>query len=238
MHANNEIGVVQPIAEIGEICHEQEVLFHVDAAQSAGKLPIDVQEMRIDLLSVSAHKLYGPKGIGALYIRRKQPRVRIKPQITGGGHQKGIRSGTLPVPLIVGLGEACKIAASEMETEAKRILALRNKLHAGLSAEIPNLLLNGHPCKRLPGNLNLSFAGAEGESLIMGMPDIAVSTGSACTSSVIAPSYVLKALGRSDDQAYSAIRFGIGRFNTDEEINITIATVVKTVHRLQKLNRK
>jgi len=238
MHANNEIGVVQPIGEIGKICHEQDVLFHVDAAQSVGKLPVDVQKMQIDLLSVSAHKMYGPKGIGALYIRRKHPRVRIKPQITGGGHQRGIRSGTLPVPLVVGLGEACKIAVSGMESEAKRILALREKLYTGLSAEIPNLLLNGHPDRRLPGNLNLSFGGAEGEALIMGMPDIAVSTGSACTSSIIAPSYVLKALGRTDDQAYSAIRFGIGRFNTAEEIDRTIDIVVKTVNRLKKLNRK
>ncbi len=238
MHANNEIGVIQPIADIGRICHENNVVFHVDAAQSVGKIPVDVQSMHIDLLSISAHKIYGPKGIGALFIRRRDPRVKIQPQITGGGHQNGIRSGTLPVPLIVGLGEACNIATAEMEDEGKKILKLRQKLLDGISAEIQNILLNGHAKLRLPGNLNLCFRGAEGEALIMGMTDIAVSAGSACTSSTIAPSYVLKAIGRTNEQAYSAIRFGIGRFNTTEEIDITINTVVKTVKRIINLNRK
>ena len=237
MHVNNEIGVIQPIAEIGQICKENEVLFHVDGAQSVGKLPVNVQEMGIDLLSLSAHKMYGPKGIGALYVRRNKPRVQLQPIIHGGGHERGLRSGTLPVPLIVGLGEACRIAKGSMAEEFKYITELRDRLLNGISRRLEHLQLNGSLEKRIPGNLNLTLQSINGESLIMGLPEIAFSTGSACTSAAIAPSYVLKSIGLSDQEAYSSIRFGIGRFNTMDEIDYTIDRIHKTVSRLRELSR-
>jgi cysteine desulfurase len=236
MAANNEVGTIQPIAEIGRIAHERGVLFHTDATQAVGKIAIDVEGMGIDLLSLSAHKLYGPKGVGALYVRRRRPAVRLAPLFDGGGHERGMRSGTLPVPLVVGLGSACEIAAREMADEAERLRNLRDRLHRGILAKVDGVSLNGHPVNRLPGNLNLSFALVEGEALIMSMRDVAVSSGSACTSANPEPSYVLKALGLSDELAHASIRFGVGRFNTAEEIDFTIDCVAETVDRLRRLS--
>lgn len=236
MHANNEIGVVQPIADIGRACRERGVLFHTDAAQSAGKIPVDVRAMSVDLLSLSAHKCYGPKGVGALYVRSKNPRVRITAQMDGGGHERGMRSGTLNVPGIVGMGAAFAIAAREREAEAGRMLALRERLRNTLETELDQVRVNGDLDARLPGNLNVSFAHVEGESLMMGLREIAVSSGSACSSATLEPSYVLRAVGVSDELAHSSIRFGIGRFNTEEEIDRAAARVVAEVRRLRALS--
>jgi cysteine desulfurase len=212
------------------------VLFHTDAVQAAGKVPLDVEEMGIDLLSISAHKIYGPKGVGALYVRRKNPRVRLDPIIDGGGHERGMRSGTLAVQNIVGLGMACELCRKEMPEEAKRLLYLREKLKKGIESQLEEVALNGHPTERLPGNLNLSFAYVEGEGLMMGMKDVAVSSGSACTSASLEPSYVLKALGVGDDLAHSSIRFGLGRFNTEEEVDYVIDHVVEAVRKLRAMS--
>ena len=234
MHVNNEIGVIQDIASLGEICRERKVVFHVDAAQSAGKVPIDLQQLKVDLMSFSAHKIYGPKGIGALYVRRK-PRVRLEAQMHGGGHERGMRSGTLPVHQIVGMGEAFRIAKQEMAEENARILALRNRLYEGLK-DIEEVYVNGDLDHRTAGNLNVSFNFVEGESLIMALKDLAVSSGSACTSASLEPSYVLRALGRSDELAHSSIRFTIGRFTTEQEIDYTIELVKRKIGKLRELS--
>ncbi len=234
MHVNNEIGTITDIAAIGEICRQRSVFFHVDAAQSAGKVKIDMAEMKVDLMSFSAHKIYGPKGMGALYVRRK-PRVRIEAQIHGGGHERGMRSGTLPTHQIVGMGEAFRIAHEEMDEENDRILALRNRLWAGFS-DMEEAHLNGTLEQHVAGNLNVSFAFVEGESLIMALKDLAVSSGSACTSASLEPSYVLRALGLEDELAHSSIRFSIGRFTTEEEVDYTIEKVLTAVTKLRELS--
>ncbi len=234
MHVNNEIGTINDIAAIGEICREHKVFFHVDAAQSAGKINIDMTAMKVDMMSLSTHKIYGPKGIGALYVRRK-PRVRIEAQIHGGGHERGMRSGTLATHQIVGMGEAFRIAQDEMIEENKRILALRNRLWDGLS-DMEEVQVNGSLTQRVAGNLNISFAYVEGESLIMALKDLAVSSGSACTSASLEPSYVLRALGLDDEQAHSSIRFSIGRFTTEEEIDFAIAKIRDAVEKLRALS--
>lgn len=236
MAANNEIGVLQPIREIGKICHEKGVLFHTDAVQALGKVPFNVIEDNVDLASISGHKIYGPKGVGALYVRRKNPRVQLSSQIDGGGHERGMRSGTLNVPGIVGLGKACEIAMMELEQEAKRDAALRDRLKEQLMSQLDEVYINGSLEHRLPGNLNISFAFVEGESLLMGMKGIAVSSGSACTSATLEPSYVLKALGAGDELAHSSIRFGIGRFNTQAEIDYVAKRVIDTVKHLRELS--
>jgi cysteine desulfurase len=236
MLANNEIGVIQPIAEIGKVCKEKGILFHSDATQAVGKIPFDVNSFNVDLVSISAHKMYGPKGVGALYVRRKNPRVMLVPMIDGGGHERGMRSGTLNVTGIVGLGKAAEIARAELEADSKRIFKLREKLRQGIMDEIPDVYINGHPEHRLAGNLNVSFAYVEGESLLMGINDIAVSSGSACTSASLEPSYVLKALGVGEELAHSSIRFGLGRFNTEEEVDYTIGRVNEAVNRLRELS--
>jgi cysteine desulfurase len=236
MYANNEIGVVQPIAEIGKIAKEKGVFFHVDGVQAVGKIPVDVQKDNIDLLSVSAHKLYGPKGVGALYVRRKNPRVQLAALIDGGGHERGMRSGTLNVPGIVGFGKACELCMNEMEEESQRMCRLRDRLKDGIFAKLDEVFINGSMAHRLPNNLNVSFAYVEGESLLMGIHDIAVSSGSACTSATLEPSYVLKALGVGEDLAHTSIRFGLGRFNTEEEVDYTVDRVVETVTRLRELS--
>ena len=236
MAANNEIGVLQPVSEIGKLCHERGVLFHSDATQAVGKVPIDVQKMNIDLLSISGHKMYGPKGVGALYVRRKSPRVQISAIIDGGGHERGMRSGTLNVPGIVGLGKACAIAQEEMPAEMKRLGGLRDRLKDRITSRLDEVYINGSMEHRLPNNLNISFAYVEGESLLMGINDIAVSSGSACTSATLEPSYVLKALGTGDDLAHSSIRFGIGRFNSEAEVDYVADRVVETVNRLRELS--
>lgn len=236
MAANNEIGVLQPVAEIGKLCHERGILFHTDAVQALGKIPLDVQAMDIDLMSISAHKMYGPKGIGALYVRRKNPRVQLTPIIDGGGHERGMRSGTLNVPGIVGLGKACEICKQEMAAESERLRAWRDRLRDGILSQLEEVYINGSMEHRLPNNLNLSFAYVEGESLLMGINDIAVSSGSACTSATLEPSYVLKALGVGDELAHTSIRFGLGRFNTEEEVDYVIGRVVETVKRLRELS--
>lgn len=236
MYANNEVGAIQPIAQIGKIAKERGILFHVDAAQAAGKIPIDVQADGIDLLSISGHKMYGPKGVGALYVRRKNPRVQIASIIDGGGHEHGMRSGTLNVPGIVGLGKASELCQKEMAEETKRLEALRNRLKDGILSGLDDVFINGSMENRLPQSLNISFAHVDGESLTMGINDVAVSSGSACTSANIEPSYVLKALGLSDDMAHSSIRFGLGRFNTEEEVDYVVARVVETVKRLRELS--
>jgi cysteine desulfurase len=236
MFANNEIGTVQPVADIGKLCKKRGVLFHTDAVQAVGKIPVDVEAMGIDLLSLSGHKIYGPKGIGALYVRRKDPRVRLDPMIDGGGHERGMRSGTLPVPLIVGLGAACELCGKEMEAETKRLFSLRERLHKGITSKLEDVYLNGHPIERLPGNLNISFAYVEGEALMMGIKDVAVSSGSACTSASLEPSYVLKALGVGDELAHSSIRFGLGRFNTEEEVDFVVEDVVRAVNHLRQMS--
>lgn len=236
MHGNNEIGTLQPIAEIGRICRAQGVLLHTDCCQTFGKVPLDVHAMNIDLLSCSAHKIYGPKGVGALYVRRKNPRVRCEAVIHGGGHERGMRSGTLNVPGIVGLGKAAELARNNMSADAAHVAGLRDRLQQGILAQLDEVYLNGHPTERTPTNLNLSFAYVEGESLMMGFKDIAVSSGSACTSASLEPSYVLKALGVGDELAHSSIRFSLGRFNTAAEIDFTIDLVVKTVRKLREMS--
>jgi cysteine desulfurase len=236
MWANNEIGVLQPIAEIGKLCHERGVLFHTDAVQAVGKVPVDVIADNVDLLSLSGHKIYGPKGVGALYVRRRNPRVQVAAQIDGGGHERGMRSGTLNVPSIVGLGKACEIAGEEMAAEAKQLAHLRDRLKAKLESELDYIHVNGSMEHHLPGNLNMSFVYVEGESLLMGIHEIAVSSGSACTSATLEPSYVLKALGLGDDVAHSSIRFGIGRYNTEAEIDYTAAKVIDVVKKLRELS--
>nr|WP_018606823.1 IscS subfamily cysteine desulfurase [Uliginosibacterium gangwonense] len=234
MFVNNEIGVIQPIAEIGEICRERGIIFHVDSAQAAGKVEIDLQKLKVDLMSFSAHKIYGPKGIGALYVRRK-PRVRLEAQMHGGGHERGMRSGTLPTHQIVGMGEAFRLAKEEMASENTRIRALRDRLLAGLTT-MEAVYINGDMEHRVPHNLNLSFAYVEGESMIMAIKDIAVSSGSACTSASLEPSYVLRALGRPDELAHSSIRFTIGRFTTEEEVDYTIKLICSKVGKLRELS--
>ncbi len=236
MFANNEVGTLQPIAELARTAREQGALFHTDAAQALAALPIDVEAMGVDLLSLSAHKAYGPKGIGALYVRRKNPRVRLAPQMFGGGHERGMRSGTLPVPGIVGFGEACEIAAAERDTDARRLLGLVRRLHDGICDRLGEVHLNGHPTERLPNNLNLSFAYVEGEALMMGITDIAVSSGSACSSASLEPSYVLKALGVGDDLVHTSIRFGLGRGTTAEEVDYAAGRVAEIVLRLRELS--
>jgi cysteine desulfurase len=249
MYANNEIGTIQPIAEIGQVTREKGVLFHSDAVQGVGKLPIDVDAMHLDLASLTAHKIYGPKGVGALYVRSKGPRVRLTPTIYGGGHERGMRSGTLNVPGIVGFGKAAELCRESMADEGQRILRLRERLRDGIWSQLDEVYLNGHPTHRLPGNLNVSFAYVEGESLLMGLngsvhpiaaaaalPPIAVSSGSACTSATLEPSYVLKALGVGDDLAHTSIRFGLGRFTTEEEVDYVLERVVHEVTRLRELS--
>jgi cysteine desulfurase len=236
MAANNEIGVLQPWREIGKLCRERGILFHTDAVQAVGKVPIDVNKDNIDLMSITAHKIYGPKGVGALYVRRKNPRVQISAIIDGGGHERGMRSGTLNVPGIVGLGKACAIATEDMAKEAAYLGGLRDRLKDSIMSRLDETYINGTMEHRLPGNLNISFAYVEGESLLMGINDIAVSSGSACTSATLEPSYVLKALGTGDDLAHSSIRFGIGRFNTEAEVDYVADRVVETVQRLRELS--
>ena len=234
MHVNNEIGVIQDIESIGEICRNHKIIFHVDAAQSAGKIPIDTEKLKVDLMSFSAHKIYGPKGIGALYVRRK-PRVRLEAQMHGGGHERGLRSGTLPTHQIVGMGEAFRIAREEMVEEEARIHGLRDRLWNGLNT-MEEVYLNGDLDHRVPGNLNVSFNFVEGESLIMALKDMAVSSGSACTSSSLEPSYVLRALGRNDELAHSSIRFSIGRFTTEEEVDYVASLLREKVTKLRDLS--
>src|SRR5579863_2166921 len=236
MYANNEIGVIQPMAEIGRIAHERGVLFHSDGVQAVGKVPVNVIKDNIDILSLTGHKLYGPKGVGALYVRRKGPRVQLAAQMDGGGHERGMRSGTLNVPSIAGFGEACAIAQREMPEESKRLSFLRDKLRRHLESELDEVYINGTMESRLPHNLNISFAYVEGESLLMGINDVAVSSGSACTSATLEPSYVLKALGAGDDLAHSSIRFGLGRFNTEEEVDYVSAKVIDVVKKLRELS--
>ncbi|HZT40229.1 MAG TPA: IscS subfamily cysteine desulfurase [Bryobacteraceae bacterium] len=236
MYANNEIGVLQPIAEIGKIAKEKGVLFHTDAVQAAGKVPFNVIKDNVDLASLSAHKMYGPKGVGALYVRRRNPRVQITAQMDGGGHERGMRSGTLNVPGIVGMGKAAELCMQEMAEESKRLAYLRDKLKDKLLADLDEVYINGSMEHRLPHNLNISFAYVEGESLLMGINDVAVSSGSACTSATLEPSYVLKALGAGDDLAHSSIRFGLGRFNTEEEVDYVAEKVVSVVRKLRELS--
>jgi cysteine desulfurase len=250
MLANNEVGTIHPVAAIGAACRERGVLFHTDAVQGFGKIPFDVEAMNVDMASVTAHKIYGPKGVGALYVRSKNPRVRLSPIILGGGHERGLRSGTLNVPGIVGFGKAVEISVASMEGEARRLRLLRSRLFDGITGRVEGVTLNGAPLpriqedgslaagvieERLPGNLNLSLAGVEGEALLMGIRDVAVSSGSACTSASLRPSHVLKALGVTDDLAHASIRFGLGRGNTEEEIDFTIEAVEKTVKRLRAM---
>ncbi len=234
MHVNNEIGVIQDIKAIGEICRDKKIVFHVDAAQSAGKVAIDMEDLKVDLMSFSAHKIYGPKGIGALYVRRK-PRVRIEAQMHGGGHERGMRSGTLATHQIVGMGEAFRIAKEEMEAENERLLALRNRLYDGFK-DMEEVYVNGDLEQRIAGNLNISFNHVEGESLMMSVKDLAVSSGSACTSASLEPSYVLRALGRNDELAHSSLRFTMGRFSTEEEVDYAIAETRKAVEKLRELS--
>jgi cysteine desulfurase len=236
MAANNEIGTIQPVEEIGRLTRKKGILFHSDATQAVGKIPIDVNQMGIDLLSLTAHKIYGPKGVGVLYVRAANPRLKVMPMLDGGGHERGMRSGTLNVPGIVGLGTACELVQKEMGGEAERLKGLRERLRTGLFAQLEDVYLNGDPVRRLPGNLNVSFAYIDGESLMMGLKEIAVSTGSACTSASLEPSHVLKALGVEEALAHASIRFGIGRFNTAEEIEYTIGRVAEEVCRLRRIS--
>jgi cysteine desulfurase len=236
MLANNEIGTINPIAEIGKIAKEKGILFHCDATQGVGKIPVDVNHLAVDLMSFTAHKIYGPKGIGALYVRKKSPRVRLVPQIDGGGHERGMRSGTLPVPLIVGFGKAVELCDNEMPIESKRMAAMRDRLQSHIMGALDECYLNGHPTERLPNNLNISFAYVEGEALLMGVKEIALSSGSACTSATLEPSYVLRALGVGSDLAHSSIRFGLGRFNTDEEVDYTAKRMIEAVTRLREMS--
>ncbi len=236
MLANNEIGTINPVKEIGKLAKEKSILFHCDATQGVGKIPVNVQEMGIDLMSFSAHKIYGPKGIGALYVRKKAPRVRIASQMDGGGHERGMRSGTLAVPLIVGFGKACELCEQEMDTDGRKLAAMRDRLQTGIMKALEETYLNGHPTQRLPHNLNISFAYVEGESLLMGLKEIALSSGSACTSATLEPSYVLRALGVGSDLAHSSIRFGLGRFNTNEQVDYTIKRMIEIVTKLREMS--
>ena len=236
MTANNEIGVLQPVAEIGAIAREKGILFHTDAVQAAGKVPFDVNQVKADLVSVSAHKMYGPKGVGALFVRRRNPRVLLAEQISGGGHERGMRSGTLNVPGIVGLGKAAEICKAEMATEAERLRALRDRLNEKFHRNLDEIYVNGSMEHRLPHSLNISFAYVEGESLLMGINDVAVSSGSACTSASLEPSYVLKALGAGDDLAHSSIRFGLGRWTTEEEVDYVVDKLTNVVRRLREMS--
>ncbi len=236
MHVNNEIGVVQPLEEIARVTREHGVLLHTDAAQSVGKLAVDVDRLGVDLLSLTAHKLYGPKGMGALYVRRRRPASRVAPILYGGGHQRGLRSGTLPVPLCVGLGRACQIAGHEWETDAKRALLLRDRLRQRLSTELAEVWLNGHPENRVAGNLNLSFTGLEAQALLVALPDVALSSGSACTSAQPQPSHVIRALGGGQARALGAVRFGIGRANSEAEIDAVAEMLVEQVERLRAMS--
>jgi len=235
MAVNNEIGVIQPLAEIGKICREKGAFFHTDAAQAAGKIPLDVEAMNIDLMSISGHKIYGPKGIGALYVRRK-PRVRLVALIHGGGQERGFRSGTLPTPLCVGLGEACEIAMKEMDSEAKRLKKLQDRMLKGLQAKLPEIYVNGDLEHRIPGNLNISFAYVEGESLMMGIKNLSVSSGSACTSASLEPSYVLRALGVDEELAHTSLRIGLGRFTTEHEVDTAVDELVRHVKKLRDMS--
>jgi cysteine desulfurase len=236
MAANNEIGTIEPVREIGQIAKEKGILFHTDATQAVGKIPLNVEEMGIDLLSLTAHKLYGPKGVGALYVRSSKPRVKLSPLIEGGGQERGIRSGTLNVPGIVGLGRACEIAQKDMVADGERLTGLGQRLKVQIVGQLDEVSVNGDPLRRLPGNLHLSFAYIEGESLLMALKDIAVSTGSACTSASLEPSHVLRAIGLEEHLAHSSIRFGLGRFNTEEEVDYTVRRVVEEVRRLRELS--
>ncbi len=236
MFANNETGVIQPIAEIGKLCHERGVLFHTDAVQAFGKIPIDVSEMNIDLMSISAHKIYGPKGVGALYVRRRRPRVRLSPQIHGGGHERGNRSGTINVSGVVGFGAAARIALEDFESEGARILGLREHLRQRLANEVPNCQVNGSLAHRVPGTLNVSFSYVEGESLLMGLKDIAISSGSACTSASLEPSYVLRNMGLNDELAHSSLRITVGRMTTRAEIDFVVDSIRDTVARLREMS--
>ncbi len=236
MYANNEIGVIQPVQAIGALCHEKSVIFHTDGVQAVGKIPVNVLADNIDVMSLTAHKVYGPKGVGALYVRRRNPRVQISEQQNGGGHERGMRSGTLNVPGIVGFGKACEIAGLEMEAEAKRQIALRERLKTKFESSLDYVFVNGSMEHRLPGNLNMSFVYVEGESLLMGINDIAVSSGSACTSATLEPSYVLKALGLGDDVAHSSIRFGLGRFNSEAEVDYVADKLIDVVQKLRELS--
>ncbi|MBI3818118.1 MAG: IscS subfamily cysteine desulfurase [Planctomycetes bacterium] len=236
MFANNEVGTIHPIAEIGKICKEKNIIFHTDATQATGKVPVDVQSMGIDLLSVSAHKMYGPKGAGFLYVRRKGPRVRIAPIFDGGGHERGMRSGTLNVPGVAGLGKACEICKNEMSKDRAHALALRKIMHDRFFNELDFISLNGHPEHRLPGNFNVSFAYVEGEALMMGIKEIAVSSGSACTSASLEPSHVLRAMGVGEDAVHTSIRYGIGRFNTVEEVTYAANKTIEAVRRLREMS--
>jgi cysteine desulfurase len=235
MAANNEIGVIQPLAEIGALCRKKGAFFHTDCAQAVGKMPLDVNAMNIDLMSISGHKIYGPKGIGALYVRRR-PRVRLVPMINGGGQERGMRSGTLATPLCVGIGEACAIAKAEMGAEAERLRSLRDRLLTGIQARLPEVYVNGDLERRIPGNLNLSFAFVEGEGLMMGVKDLAVSSGSACTSASLEPSYVLRALGLEAEMAHTSLRFGLGRFTTEADIDYAIGHVIEAVNHLRAMS--
>ena len=235
MAVNNEIGVIQPLAEIGKICREKKAFFHTDAAQAAGKIALDVEAMNIDLMSISGHKIYGPKGIGALYVRRR-PRVRLVPMIVGGGQERGFRSGTLPTPLCVGLGEAAEIAMKDMDCEAKRLAKLQARLLKGLQDRLPEIFVNGDLEHRIPGNLNISFAYVEGESLMMGIKNLAVSSGSACTSASLEPSYVLRALGVEEELAHTSLRIGLGRFTTEHEVDTAVEELVRHVKKLREMS--
>jgi cysteine desulfurase len=235
MLVNNEIGVIQPLAEIGEVCRKKKIFLHTDAAQAAGKIPIDVDELKVDLMSLSAHKIYGPKGVGALYMRRR-PRVRVEAQMSGGGQERGIRSGTVATPLVVGMGAACEIAMEEMKHDEKHIRELTDHLYKGITSKLDGVILNGSEEHRYAGNLNLSFAYVEGESLLMGLKEVAVSSGSACTSASLEPSYVLRALGVEEDMAHTSIRFGIGRFTTKEEVDRAVALTVDQVSKLRQMS--
>ena len=235
MAVNNEIGVIQPLEEIGKICREKKTFFHTDAAQAAGKIPLDVEAMNIDMMSISGHKIYGPKGIGALYVRRK-PRVRLVPLIVGGGQERGFRSGTLPTPLCVGLGEAAAICSREMDAESKRLKKLQERMLKGLHAKLPEIYVNGDLDHRIPGNLNISFAHVEGESLMMGIKGLSVSSGSACTSASLEPSYVLRALGVEEEMAHTSLRIGLGRFTTEQEVDTAVADLVHHVTKLREMS--
>jgi cysteine desulfurase len=236
MAANNEIGTLQPLAAVGRLCKERAVLFHTDAVQAAGKVPLDVEALGIDLLSLSGHKMYGPKGVGALYVRRRDPRVRLEPLFDGGGHERGLRSGTVNVPGVVGLGAACEICRAELAEEAVRLTLLRDRLRAGIAAQLPDAVLNGHPTERLPSCLNLSFPYIHSDALMLALRSLAVSSGSACTSAEVEPSHVLRAIGLSDDLAHGSIRFGLGRFTTEAEIDFAVGEVVREVLRLRALS--
>ena len=237
MYANNEIGTLHPIREIGKLAKERGILFHCDATQGVGKIPVNVDEDGIDLMSMSAHKMYGPKGCGALYVRSRRPRVRLRAQMHGGGHERGMRSGTLNVAGIVGFGKACELCGQELETEAGRLISLRQRLYNGLTENLEDVYLNGHPTERIPGNLNLSFSYVEGESFLMGLNrEIALSSGSACTSATLEPSYVLKALGVGEELAHTSIRFGLGRFNTEEDVDYVVNRVSEVVIRLREMS--